>query len=107
MANQSTPSKETKSKIIKRLLAEGVAHEQIAAEAGCPVSYIKLVLKRVDGKGTVGTSKKEQREKAKAELLDFVNKTQDLAALKGLAHELIDKTKDQALLVKIHEVNAL
>jgi len=107
MANQSNPGKETKSKVIKRLLADGVAHDQIAAQVGCPVSYIKLVVKRLDDKGGNQSTKKEQREKAKAALLEFVKSTQDLVSLKGLAVELIEKTKDQALLVQIHEVNVL
>ncbi len=107
MENQIKTGAETKSKTIKRLLAEGVGHDQIAAQVGCPASYIKLVVKRLEEKGTASSSKKEQREKAKAALLEFVKNTQDLASLKNLTLELIEKTKDQGLLVSIHEVNAL
>ena len=107
MANQVNTGAETKSKTIKRLLAEGAAPEAIAAQVGCPVSYVKLVVKRVEEKGANQNSKKEQRDAAKAALLNFVKNTQDLASLKNLTLEILEKTKDQGLLVTIHEVNAL
>lgn len=107
MANQNNSGKETRSKTIKALLEQGASEQQIAEQVGCAVSYVKLVVKRLNEKGEGNGTQKEQKEKAKAALLDFVSKTTDLPSLKSLAHDLISNTKDQALLVKIHSVNVL